>query len=390
MSAGRSRRFRLPRQPRRRGGPGWPWPLILILGVAVGAGIWVWLHRAPSPRPAIPGSKVTNTGSLHGPAEPRTDETVPRPTQVATNRQRPEITPSPGPPMPEPGTWSPRSVTNVLEAQIALATHGISGGSIDGAGGAQTAAALRAFQLQHGLEQTGRLDQETLRRLRLERPPFTTFTVTAEHIARLVRIPPTWLGKSELPELGYESVLELAAEQAHSHPSLLRRLNPELDWGRIAAGTVLTVPDAGYPNPRRAARMRVSLSGRYLRAFDERGELLGHFPCSIGRIAEKRPIGGLHVVVMAKDPNYTFDPKVFPESTEGRALGRRLVIPPGPNNPVGVAWLGLDRPGYGIHGTPGPEQVGRTESHGCFRLANWNAELLRQMAWIGMPVSVEP
>ena len=93
---------------------------------------------------------------------------------------------------------------------------------------------------------------------------------------------------------------------------------------------------------------------------------------------------------IGNNPNYTFDPAVFPESAEGRALKRKLLIPPGPNNPVGIAWIGLSRPGYGIHGTPVPEQVGRTESHGCFRLANWNADYLRQMVWVGMPVSVEP
>ena len=81
---------------------------------------------------------------------------------------------------------------------------------------------------------------------------------------------------------------------------------------------------------------------------------------------------------------------VFPESPEARELKTKLVLPPGPNNPMGVAWISLDKPGYGIHGTPSPEQVGRTESHGCFRLANWNAEYLLKLAWVGMPVYVEP
>jgi lipoprotein-anchoring transpeptidase ErfK/SrfK len=96
------------------------------------------------------------------------------------------------------------------------------------------------------------------------------------------------------------------------------------------------------------------------------------------------------VAVLVPDPDYTFDPEIFTESEEGRQLGRRLRIPPGPNNPVGLAWIGLDRSGYGIHGTPDPEKVGRTESHGCFRLANWNARLLLELAWIGLPVVVEP
>ena len=88
--------------------------------------------------------------------------------------------------------------------------------------------------------------------------------------------------------------------------------------------------------------------------------------------------------------DYTFDPALFSESEEARTLDRKLWIPPGPNNPVGVAWIGLDLPGYGIHGTPTPEHVGRTESHGCFRLANWDARTLLGMVWVGMPVTVEP
>ena len=136
--------------------------------------------------------------------------------------------------------------------------------------------------------------------------------------------------------------------------------------------------------------VRISLTNHWLRAFSDRGGLIAHFPCSIGRIAEKRPVGDLHVTSVAKDPNYTFNPAVFPESPEAQATGRKLILPPGPNNPVGVAWIGLDRPGYGIHGTPLPEQVGRTESHGCFRLANWNADYLRQLVRVGTSVNIEP
>ena len=95
------------------------------------------------------------------------------------------------------------------------------------------------------------------------------------------------------------------------------------------------------------------------------------------------------MTVVVRDPNYTFDPDVFPESPEGRELARKLILPPGPNNPVGVAWIGLDLPGYGIHGTPDPENVGRTESHGCFRLANWDARALLKLTWVGLTVVVD-
>jgi len=151
------------------------------------------------------------------------------------------------------------------------------------------------------------------------------------------------------------------------------------------------LPEAACPDPSaKAAFITIRLSDKTLEAFDANTNLLAHFPCSIARRVEKRPAGELHVEVIAPNPNYTFDPEVFPESSEARQLNRKLILPPGPNNPVGTAWIGLDKPGYGIHGTPNPEQVGRTESHGCFRLANWNAEYLLKLVSIGTLVRVEP
>ena len=285
--------------------------------------------------------------------------------------------------------WVPRGPTNYLEAQIALAGLGISSGSIDGVGGAQTAFALKAFQSQQGLQQTGWLDRNTRKALMLKRAPWAPYRVSAEDLLRLAPLPETWVGKSQVPGLEHETLLERLAERFQSHPALLRRLNPAVDWVQPAEGLELTVPSAPPIAARRAGLIRIHLSGRYLRVLDTAGELIAHFPCSIARRVEKRPVGDLQVVVTVPNPDYTWDPEVFPESPESRTVGRKLRIPPGPNNPVGVAWIGLNRTGYGIHGTPKPEDVGRTESHGCFRLANWNAELLRRMAWPGLPVRVE-
>ena len=291
-------------------------------------------------------------------------------------------------PASAPASW-PRPVHDVFEAQVALLHHGISCGSLDGVIGSQTRAALMAFQRKEHIAPSGELDGETRERLILNGPPYATYAITSNALARVQPVASTWLGKSQQTALDYETLLELVAEKSFSHPNLIRRLNPSIDWSGVSAGTVVQVPSAAYPEPSaKAAFLFIHLSGKTLEAFDAETNLLAHLPCSIAQHVEKRPVGELHVVVVAPNPNYTFDPEVFPESPEGRELGHKLILPPGPNNPVGVAWIRLDKPGYGIHGTPRPEEVGRTESHGCFRLANWNAEYLLRLVAVGTPVYV--
>lgn len=278
-----------------------------------------------------------------------------------------------------------------LEAQVELARRGFSCGSIDGVRGTQSAAALSAFQRNEGLRETGVLDQATTAVLRLAAPAMTRHIFSDEELAQLQPIADTWLGKSEQTNLAHATALEFVAERYHASPKFLIKRNPGINWDAVVPGTMVEVPaaDAFHP-PTKAALLHVRLAEHVLEATDESGRIIAHFPVSIARNVEKRPVGELHVTVVVPNPNYTFDPEVFPESEEAQQLGRKLIIPPGPNNPVGLAWIGLDRPGYGIHGTPEPEKVGRTESHGCFRLANWDAQALLQLAWVGLPVLVEP
>jgi len=285
----------------------------------------------------------------------------------------------------------PRPVLNVLEAQVALARRGISPGSLDAALGSQTRAAISFFQQTENLPQTGKLDSATRDKLTLDSPVLANYVVTTNDFANLQPLGKTWLEKSQQSALAYETELELVAEKSHSHPLLIQRLNPNVNWTNIIAGTVLQIPDVNYPETSgKAAFVTIHLSEKFLEAFDEQTNLLVHFPCSIAARVEKRPVGELHVVVVAPNPNYTLDPELFPESPEAKTLDHKIILPPGPNNPVGVAWIGLDKTGYGIHGSPNPEQIGRTESHGCFRLANWDADYLSKIVWIGMPVDVEP
>jgi lipoprotein-anchoring transpeptidase ErfK/SrfK len=352
---------------RRRSGK----KLAALLFIAVLAGIsWLWWHQKhPAKSSKLKSAPVTQAAP-QTPAKPKLTPIVITPQTVAD---------------------FPRSARGVFEAQVALARRVISPGSIDDAIGSQTRAAIAAFQRSQNLFESGALDTNTRPLLTLDAPLLTNYVVTTNDLARLQPLGKTWLAKSQQTSLDFETILELVGEAAHSHPLLIQKLNPDVNWSNVVAGTVLIIPDVNYPGPaEQAAFVAIHLSDKFLEAFDAQTNLLLHCPCSIAAKVEKRPVGELHVIVVAPHPNYTVDPELFPESAELQAIGHKLILPPGPNNPVGVAWIGLDKTGYGMHGTPNPEQVGRTESHGCFRLANWDAEYLLKLVWIGMPVEVVP
>jgi lipoprotein-anchoring transpeptidase ErfK/SrfK len=406
---------------------GWLLGIVVVLFL----GWWLWSHLHKPQRQGARKTIVTNrldvtkaTNLLHwlntniiAQTNPATKPTVlPPANRTQTNRLPQPITnlvnvPTAPPPafqastnagiVPPPivkgatnfqsNAPAERPVRNFLEAQIALARLAISCGPIDGRVGAQTRAALRAFQIDNDLAPTGDLDSKTIDALTISEPVFTNCVITPPDLGRLHPVPPTWVEKSEQPSLDYESILELVAERHQSSHNLIKSLNPGLNWTNVSAFTSVKVPNVVRPAPkRRAAFIRIALAGKTLEVFDSETNLIAHFPCSIAARVEKRPVGQLTVVTGAENPNYTFDPAVFPESEEARLIDHKLIIPPGPNNPVGTAWITLDKPGYGIHGTPRPDQVGRTESHGCFRLANWNAEYLLKLVSAGTPVYVIP
>jgi lipoprotein-anchoring transpeptidase ErfK/SrfK len=374
---------------------------VIFVFIALGVGIW-WIihdtrqsHRTAAPARAI-STAVAEPPAPTIPASPPTTASAPTPvTPLPANTEplviiRPPPILETQPAAPDPNTY-PRQVTTLVEAQIEMARRCFSCGPIDGKSGSQTAAALRAFQGSESIPQTGRLDDATRSRLIMSMAPLGTRVVTAADLARLQPLSPTWLGKSQQDILDYQTILELVAEETHAHHNYIIQLNPGIDWNNITAGTVLNVPAINRVSPRgKAARIDIFLEAHVLQARDENNRLLAHFPVSIARNKEKRPVGELHVSTIAPNPNYTFNPAVFPESAEAQEIGRKLIIAPGPNNPVGVAWIGLDLSGYGIHGTPDPEKVGRTESHGCFRLANWDAKTLIDLVWVGVPVVVAP
>ena len=261
----------------------------------------------------------------------------------------------------------------VFAAQVLLDRSGHSPGVVDGVMGGNTARAIRAFQREQGMAVDGKLSSAVLERLQSKYPGdlLQRYTITAEDVAGpFVSVPATMEAQAELATLGYESPAEALAEKFHMARSLLEALNPGADFGRPGAEITVIVPGQDELAAE-VARIEVDKSASALRAFAADGTLLATYPATIGSSTFPSPSGAMEVVAVAPAPTYHFDP-------EGREWGpdRQLTIPAGPNNPVGGTWIDLSKEGYGIHGTPDPELIGKTSSHGCVRLTNWDAEEL--------------
>ena len=277
--------------------------------------------------------------------------------------------------------------------QTILARSGFSPGLIDGKPGRKTRIALEHFQRAHGLTITGAADEPTLSALAASDKLVTTDTwtrtyrITEADVALITGpIPTDWNERATLTRSGYADLQELLAERGWCSTEMVATLNPGVALGDLKAGDEVVLPDVQQAKPLpRVARIEIDLTEKLVIGFDAKDAPVMLVHCSIARLAEKRPAGELHVSVVAMDPEYTFDPKDWPEVDN---VATRLRIAPGPRNPVGMAWVGLDKPGYGMHGTVRPQDIGKTGSHGCFRLANWDAVRLAKAVKVGTPVAV--
>ena len=278
---------------------------------------------------------------------------------------------------------------SILALQICLDRRGFSPNTLDGQAGGKTHAALSAYCSANNLPPPKPGEEEfAVEKYFPDEPElFTVTEVTTEDIASLSKIPETPSEKSRLPRMGYETIKEMFAERGHVTQNTLKRLNPHIVWENITAGTKIKIPEVSpVAVGAKAAYLKVSLSRFSVTAYDINARPMATFPCSIAKKRAKRPPPGeIRIITQIPDPNYTYTPDHTPK---GKRIERHM-FPPGPNNPVGTVWLGLSIPGYGIHGTPLPERIGRAESHGCFRLANWNAEKLYELVRAGTRVIIE-
>ena len=303
-------------------------------------------------------------------------------------------------PLPSP----PKAATSndALAVQVALDRAGFSPGVVDGRSGGNTKKALDAYRKAHGGE-----------------PPAieatSTYRVTDADAAGPFepQIPPDLVEQSKLKTLGYRNLLEALAERFHATPALMQRLNP---GAKFAAGEELTVPNVepmqvpvdppkadGNPTPaekkaeaqaatqaakeKPAVTVTVSKSASALTVTDASGKIIMYAPVTTGSERDPLPLGDWKVNGVGLKPTFRYNPDLFwdADPTHDKAM-----IPAGPNNPVGLVWIDLSKEHYGIHGAPEPANIGRSESHGCVRLSNWDALRLAAMVKPGTPVVFRP
>jgi lipoprotein-anchoring transpeptidase ErfK/SrfK len=305
-----------------------------------------------------------------------------------------------------------------MQAQVVLERLGFGPGVIDGKQGLSFANALSGFQESRDLPVTGKLDEATRAALSQWHNITATRVVTIPDEwgkEQFVPVPDGMAAQAKVAHLGYETIAEKLAERFHTTPALLAQLNPggkragaddtaappaaDAAAPQFVAGQQVRVPNVGADaidaasvddkgwlatlrslgvgtDQPAAARLLVDESEGWLKVFDDNDRLVAMFTVTTGSQHDPLPIGNWQVKGVAYNPPYSFDPELFwdvPDSAEKQQL------PPGPNGPVGVVWIDLTKDHYGIHGTPAPEAIGRTESHGCVRLTNWDAARLAEM-----------
>jgi len=278
---------------------------------------------------------------------------------------------------PQPSTYP-----YVFRIQVMLDRVGISPGVIDGHMGANTKRALAKFQ---------RLSKKAQPVVK----PVTYYRITATDVAGpFTKIPADIMQTAALPALGYKSLLEALAERFHTTPALLKQLNPD---ARFTEGEEVTVPNvvamvmpavppkttATKPTVRRDIVVTVTKSTSVLTVTNASDRLVFYAPVTTGSKHDPLPIGEWKVNGVHYSPIFRYNPSLF---WDADPKNTNTTIPAGPNNPVGLVWIGISKKHYGLHGTPEPSTIGSAQSHGCVRLTNWDALKLAGMVKFGTPV----
>jgi lipoprotein-anchoring transpeptidase ErfK/SrfK len=282
---------------------------------------------------------------------------------------------------------------DLVAFQVLLDRQGFSSGQIDGVSGGNFTHALAALLSARGLPPEGLPNCATWKALAADppEPALVDYTVTLDDMKGPfeTKIPASLEQQARLATLGYQSVAEELAERFHTSPALLRQLNPGVGImaGRVLRGPAVTPFDADTNAAAGAATAGVSIlvstDDSALRVLAADGSTLFYAPVTTGSTHDPLPVGNYTVATMRWRPTFRYNPLLFWDAREG---DEKATVKPGPNNPVGIVWIGLSLENYGLHGTPEPARVGHSESHGCVRLTNWDAARVAALVKPGTPV----
>lgn len=292
--------------------------------------------------------------------------------------------PQPAPPSEPVITLKGKSKPEIVAIQVFLDRAGVSPGVIDGHMGSNVTKAIYAYEQMTGERLDPNNTDAILEELRLSGGlPIVSYTITPADAAGpyVAQIPEDYSQKALLPSMGYTSTTEMLAERFHMDEAFLKEMNPGADF--TVPGTVIKVVNPGQNKAGTVTRILADKAKKQVFAYDDAGKLVAAYPASIGSTDTPSPSGLVNVERVALNPGYTYNPRInFQQGANDKILN----IPPGPNGPVGTVWIALSKPTYGIHGTPEPSKIGRTQSHGCIRLTNWDATELAKMVKPGVTV----
>ena len=290
----------------------------------------------------------------------------------------------PGEPAVVPPLGGSGASENVAKIQVLLDRMALSPGVVDGRMGDNVNKAISAYRDKTG-SALRTYDQKSIDEA-LEAtggPAFTEYEITPVDAAGpyVASVPEDYGEKAKLDRLSYTSVTEALAERFHMDENYLKALNPGVNFNR--PGTIIKVANSAPAIKGEVTRIIADKGRKQVRAYDAAGKLVAAYPATIGSQDTPSPSGTVTVERIAFDPEYTYNPKInFKQGQNDKVLK----IPPGPNGPVGSIWIALSKPTYGIHGTPEPSKIGKTFSHGCVRLTNWDATELAGMVKKGTVV----
>ncbi|OOG73993.1 hypothetical protein B0E45_06875 [Sinorhizobium sp. A49] len=286
--------------------------------------------------------------------------------------------------MPPAISVKSKSRAEITALQVFLDREGFSPGVIDGKMGSNVTKAIEAWQQSTGETLDPNNTEDILERLRMNGGlPITSYTITAADASGpyVASIPDDYAHKAMLPHMSFTATSEMLGEKFHMDEAYLRELNPGVDF--TIPGTIIKVINPGENRKEKVARIVADKARKQVLAYDAADKLVAAYPATIGSSDTPSPSGTVNVERIALNPGYTYNPKINFKQGDNDKI---LTLQPGPNGPVGTVWIALSRPTYGIHGTPEPSKIGKTQSHGCVRLTNWDATELAKMVSVGVTV----